>query len=44
VDFLFPVFTEVVERIQREQPDARLHCPVPMQIFLTEIAKQIEVE
>ena len=41
VDFLFPVFTEVVERIQREQPDARLHCPVPMQIFLTEIAKQI---
>uniref|UniRef100_A0A915N8I2 Protein PTHB1 n=1 Tax=Meloidogyne javanica TaxID=6303 RepID=A0A915N8I2_MELJA len=43
-DFVFVIFSVLIERIQKNQPEARLHCPVPLHLCLTEIAKYIEAE
>lgn len=43
-DFIYIVLSEIVERVGRVQPNARLRCPIPLQIFLAEIAKHIEAE
>uniref|UniRef100_A0A1I8BIE3 Uncharacterized protein n=1 Tax=Meloidogyne hapla TaxID=6305 RepID=A0A1I8BIE3_MELHA len=43
-DFVFVIFSNLIERIQKNQPEARLHCPVPLHLCLTEIFKYIEAE
>uniref|UniRef100_A0A914HF17 Protein PTHB1 n=1 Tax=Globodera rostochiensis TaxID=31243 RepID=A0A914HF17_GLORO len=43
-DFLFAVLSSIVERVRRLQPEVQLRCPIPMHLFVTEIAKYIEAE
>uniref|UniRef100_A0A183BQH7 Bardet-Biedl syndrome 9 n=1 Tax=Globodera pallida TaxID=36090 RepID=A0A183BQH7_GLOPA len=43
-DFLFAVLSSIVERVRRLQPDVQLRCPIPMHLFVAEIAKYIEAE
>ncbi|CAD5207256.1 unnamed protein product [Bursaphelenchus okinawaensis] len=43
-DFLYLVFDDLVRRIKKKQPDAKLSCPVPLHMFVTGIVRQIELE
>ncbi|KAI1704609.1 protein pthb1 like protein [Ditylenchus destructor] len=43
-DFFYVIFAELVKRIQKHQPDVKLHCPVPLHLFITAISKHIQLE
>ncbi|KAL3069482.1 hypothetical protein niasHS_018207 [Heterodera schachtii] len=43
-DFLYAILSCLVERVHQLQPDVQLRCPIPMHLFLGEIAKFIEAE
>jgi hypothetical protein len=42
-EFLFLVFDDLIRRIVKKQPDARLNCPVPLHLFVTAIGEHVEV-
>lgn len=42
-DFMFVVFEELIMRIKKHQPNAKLHCSLPFPVFLTEINRSLEV-
>uniref|UniRef100_A0A915ED19 Protein PTHB1 n=1 Tax=Ditylenchus dipsaci TaxID=166011 RepID=A0A915ED19_9BILA len=43
-DFLFVVFSELVRRIRQHQPEVKVHCPVPLHLFITAINQHLQIE
>ncbi|KAI6240427.1 hypothetical protein M3Y99_00475000 [Aphelenchoides fujianensis] len=44
VEFFFLVLDDLVRRLRKKQADAKLSCPVPLHLFATAIADQVDLE
>ncbi|KAI6218406.1 hypothetical protein M3Y99_01712500 [Aphelenchoides fujianensis] len=44
VEFFFLVLDDLVRRLRKKHADAKLSCPVPLHLFATAIADQVDLE
>lgn len=42
-NFLYVIFFELIHRLRAQQSDVQFKCPLPLEIFLNNIALHLEV-